>query len=262
MNLKLHKIILFTGLLFNFSCTSYKHVPYFRDINENAAAEKISNYKPLLIQSGDIISIHVSSLNPQADAVFNSSGEYRLDRASNTVSTSDNSWDNIEPGYLVDSEGLINLPYIGQIKVSRLTTKEIAVLIEKKLQDYFSNPIINVRILNFKVSILGDVKNPGVYHVQNEKITVTEALSLAGDLNITGIRTDLLLIREREGLRQYFHIDLTSKSLFNAPYYYLQNNDQIYVRPNRAKVSSADNTFQKASISVAVLTLIAFLIGK
>jgi len=148
------------------------------------------------------------------------------------------------------------------MKVSGLTTKEITEQIEKKLKDFFTNPIINVRIQNFKVSVLGDVKNPGVFHVQNEKISVTEALSLAGDLNITGIRTDVLVIREDAGVRQYYHLDLTSKYVFNSPCYYLKNNDQIYVRPNRAKISNSDNLFQKASLAVAVLSLIAFLIRK
>ena len=143
-----------------------------------------------------------------------------------------------------------------------MTTREITEQIEKKLKDYFTNPIINVRIQNFNIYVLGDVKNPGVYHIQNEKISVTEALSLAGDLNVTGVRTNVLLIRENGGVRQYFHIDLTSKSLFNSPCYYLKNNDQIYVRPNKAKISSSDNTFQKASLSIAVLSLIAILIRK
>lgn len=261
MNLKPLRIILFIGILFNFSCTAYKTVPYFKDINKDTAV-KIMNYKPLLIQSGDVLSIHVSSLNPQADAVFNANGEYKFDRYSTTIDASNNGSENAELGYLVDSEGSVNLPYIGQLKVLGMTTREIAELIETKLQDYFTKPIMNVRILNFRVSVLGDVKNPGIYHIQNERITITEALSLAGDLNITGVRTNVLLIRENEGVRQYFHINLTSKALFNSPYYYLQNNDQIYVRPNKAKVSNSDNTFQKASLTIAVLSLIAILIRK
>lgn len=263
MNLKLIRLFLFIGPLFEFSCTAYKNVPYFKDIDKDTAVEKIVNYKPLLVRSGDIISIHVSSMNPPADAIFNSNAEYKLDKYSATINPSENTADNTAPGYLVDSEGDINLPYVGQMKVSGMTTREIALQIEKKLKDYFTNPIINVRIQNFYIYVLGDVKNPGLYHIQNEKISVTEALSLAGDLNITGIRTNVILIRENEGVRRYFHIDLTSKSLFNSPCYYLENNDQIYVRPNKAKAASTDNsTFQKASLGVAVLSLITYLIVK
>jgi polysaccharide export outer membrane protein len=262
MNLKLLRILFFASLLTNFSCTTYKHVPYFTDLGNTASIEKITNYKPLTIESGDIISIHVSSMNSQADAVFNANAEYKLDKATTAVSPTDLPTDNTAPGYLVDPEGMVNLPYIGRMKVSGLTTKEITEQIEKKLEDFFTKPIINVRIQNFKVSVLGDVKTPGVFHVQNEKISVTEALSLAGDLNITGIRTDVLVIRENAGVRQYYHIDLTSKYVFNSPCYYLKNNDQIYVRPNRAKMSNSDNLFQKASLAVAVLSLIAFLIRK
>ena|SRR5579872_3413159 len=114
MHLKLLRTIFYIGLLFNFSCTAYKNVPYFKDINQDTAVEKIVNYKPLLIRSGDIISIHVSSMNPPADAIFNSNGEYKLDKYSTTINASDNSADNTAFGYLVDSEGIINLPYINK----------------------------------------------------------------------------------------------------------------------------------------------------
>ena len=256
MNLKLLKILSLILILFCCSCNSYKTVPYFQDLNMNAATkEEINNFSPLTVQSGDILAINVSSLNPEASAIVN----YNLNRVSGI--NSDTSPQNAVIGYLVDLRGNVNLPLIGEMHVAGLTTTDLVDQMQVKFQTYLSKPIVNVRILNFKISVLGDVARPDVYTVSNERITLMQALSLAGDLNITGIRNNILIIREVEGKREYIPINLNSKKLFNSPYYYLKNNDVVYVVPNRAKVAQASTGFTKVSLVIGALSVIAIVLS-
>ena len=253
------------------SCTSYKGVSYFQDLNKDSILkEKITNFSPLTIQPGDLLAIHVNSLSHDADAIFN----YNLDRPNGlsipTVQTGNNTEsanvgipsESTVFGYLVDLGGYIHLPMIDSVKVAGLTTAQISTILEAKLSGYLSKPVVNIRIQNFKISVLGDVNKPGNFTVSDEKITISEALSLAGDLNTTGIRTNVLLIREIDGNREFVPINLTSKSIFNSPYYYLKNNDIIYVQPNRERVSSSDSAYQKASLIIAALSILAIFITR
>src|SRR5690606_29409292 len=123
---------------------------------------------------------------------------------------------------------------------------------------YLSEPVVNIRMLNFKISVMGDVLRPGVYPVQNERITLPEALTLAGDLQITAIR-QLILIRELEGKREFIPIDLTSTAFFNSPYYYLKNNDVIYVQPDKTKFATVDRSYRTASILLSGLSVVAIV---
>lgn len=259
MKLK-HFLTLFfaTLIFFNFSCTEYKNIPYFQDISKDSVTvENINNYTPLTIQPGDLIAFHVSSLNADASAMFN----YNLERP-NGQSNLDRSEENAVLGFLVDKAGNIHLPMLGEVAVHDLTTQQISKLLEQKLLPYLTQPKVDTRIQNFRISILGDVKNPSTYPVYNEMITIPQALSLAGDLTVTGVR-QIMLIREIGGKRSYIPIDMTkSKSVFNSPYYYLKNNDIIYVQPNRARAQNDGTTFQKASIIVSVLSIIAVLLTR
>jgi polysaccharide export outer membrane protein len=219
------KGLLFVALLFALSsCRSYQEIPYFQEVNRNAVSqEEINNYSSLTIQPEDIIGINVISLNPDASAAFNY-----------------NAQNNPSIGYVVNQKGEIKLPLVGMMKVSGLTTDELRTQLQRTLLTYLKEPVVNVRVLNFKISVLGDVLRPDVYSVPSERITLPEALSLAGDLNITGKR-EVLLIRERNGKREYVPLDLKSKNIFNSPYYYLKNNDMIYVTPHKSKLATVEN---------------------
>jgi polysaccharide export outer membrane protein len=266
MNPKNLQKLFFIIVLFTFSCASYKDVPYYQNLRaDNVVREEIKNYSPLTIQPGDILAIHVASLNPEADAVFN----YDL----NLLYKSDVSAAGAGAGsiadysiseHLVDHEGNINLPMLGILKVSGYTTNDIVKQTETKLQSFLKQPIVTVTIQNFKISVLGDVKNPGTFGSINQKINLNEALSLAGDLNTTGLRRNVLLIREINGTREYVHLDLTSKDVFNSPYYYLKNNDVIYVQPSRIRVSNdSDNVLLgRIAIIISALSVIAILVRK
>lgn len=250
-------ISLLVVLLFG-SCTPYKKIPYFQDIQgTQTSSEKINNSTQLIVQPADVLGINVGSRNPESSAVFN----YNLSRVSgNNYNTSP---DNPVIGYLVDEKGLIHLPLIGDLKAAGLTTSQIRDKLSLDLQAFYKDPVVNIRILNFKVSIYGDVARPNVYTLQNEQTSIIEALTLAGDLNITAIRNNILLVRYENGERKYIHLDITSKKLMESPYFYLKNNDQIYVQPGKSKFASVNDAgFRAATLILSGLSIIAIMVSR
>jgi len=221
-------------------CNNYKRVLYFQDLDRTSISkEEISNYSPLVIQTEDILAISVTSLNAEASAVFSFSSQSSGAGASGGAE------------YLVDHSGRINLPLLGSLPVAGMTTAELREEVRKKLLIYLKEPIVNIRLVNFKVSIIGDVSNPGVYEVANEKISIPELLSMAGDLNLSAKRNEVLIIREQDGKREYIPVDLT-KNIFRSPYFYLKNNDLIYVQPHRNKVGGISQTFSLVASVISV----------
>nr|WP_294941928.1 polysaccharide biosynthesis/export family protein [uncultured Mucilaginibacter sp.] len=244
-------------ILFNISCTPYKNIPYFQDLRRDTiTTEEITNYAPLTVQPGDQLGIHFTSLNVEASAIFN----YNLERPAGGGNL-DRSEQNAVVGYYVDVNGNITLPLVGVIKAAGYTTAELAKIIEAAVLPYLSKPTVNIRYQNFKVSVLGDVRNPNVFPIYNERTTIAEVLSMSGDLNITGVR-NIMLVRETDGKRQYIPIDLTSKKLFSSPYYYVRKNDIIYVQPNEQRAANDGSTFQRASLVISVLSIIAVLLTR
>lgn len=234
---------------------SYKGVPYFQDLNQTKPSkETIANFSPVTIQPEDVLGISVSSLNTEASSVFN----YNL----NTVTGTAQNANNPVVGYLVDEKGNIQLPLVGSVNVSGLTLSAVREKIQRQLTEYLKQPVVNVRLLNFKVSVMGDVLRPGVYPVQNQRVSIAEAITMAGDLNITALRTNVMLIREHEGTREYIPIDLTSKKLFNSPYFYLKTNDILYVQPGKNKFASVDNSYRNISILISALSIVVILLTR
>jgi polysaccharide export outer membrane protein len=248
-------LFLTCGMFLN-SCVSTKDVTYFQALPEEDISQvDIGNKYIVKIQPGDILSVTVSSLSPEASAMFN---PYLVEQSRNIQNTQTN---NLLPvyGYLIDEEGMIKLPLIGKLKVGNLSTKEATDLITEKLDKYLQEPTVNLRIQNFRVSVMGEVVKPSVYTVPNEKITLPEALSLAGDLTIYGKRNNIMVIRETNEKREFARVDLTKRDLFTSPYYYLHPNDVVYVEPTKGKVTSSDRTIQLAPIimsGISILTLI------
>ena len=256
MKLKHLRNLLVIPIFFSLSCTAYKQVPYFQDLRRDTLInEKINNFSPFTLQPGDLLGIYVTSLNRGADLIFN----YNLVPEKGTIPGIAHG-DVV--GYLVDKDGYINLPLIGLVNVAGNSTNDLSKALEAKLQSYLSKPTVNVRLLNFKISVMGDVKNPGSFTIQNEKVTLAEALSLAGDLNSTGIRNNVLLVREIDGKRQYVTFDMTSKKIFNSDYYYLKNNDLIYVTPNRSRAFVEDAITTKISLLISALSILVLVFKK
>ncbi len=251
------KIIFFLfSLIVLSSCSTYKNIPYYQDLDQyKPTQENITNYSPLTIQPADILGINVNSRNPESSSMFN----YNLNRVSGN--NFDNSPENPVTGYLVTEKGEIELPLIGVLKVAGITTTELKEKLRLALLTYYKEPNVSVRIINFRVAVYGDVLKPDLYTLQNERTTVTQALSMAGDLNITAKRKNVILVREINGVRNYIPIDLTSKEIFQSPYYYLKNNDEIYVTPDRTKYATVDRGYRTASLVLSGLSIVAIVLS-
>lgn len=253
---KINILYLLLLLILTSSCSVYKNIPYFQDLNHSTPTqEQITNYLPLTIQPADILGINVNSRNPESSIAFN----YNLNRLNGN--NFDNSTNNPVTGYLVDEKGEIELPLIGVLKVSGITTSQLKEKMRPVLLKYYKDPTVSIRIINFKVAVYGDVLKPDIYTIQNEKTTITQAIALAGDLNITAKRKNILLVREIDGVRNYLPIDLTSKKIFQSPYYYLKNNDEIYVQPDRTKYATVDRGYRTATLVLSGLSIIAIVLS-
>ncbi|MGI4751453.1 MAG: polysaccharide biosynthesis/export family protein [Janthinobacterium lividum] len=240
-------------LLFMSSCATNKDLAYFQDVSRTSVtSEKAEPYIPVTIQPLDIIALNISSLNPDASAVYNHGV------VSNNATTVTGAVDATaaSTGYLVDNAGNIQLPILGNIKVSGQTIPEFKKSLTAMLQKYLKEPYVTANISNFKVTVMGDVGSPRVLRVQNERINITDALTLAGDLNVSAVRSTILLIREQNGRREYIPVNLNSKDIFNSPYYYLKSNDIIYVTPGKYKNTLAlDNTNRNLGLAATAISL-------
>ena len=229
--------------LFLGSCTANREVVYFEDAQDFETLVKDNQFETKF-KTDDIVSIFISTLNTEASAPFNlfrgaEEGGIRAEQVN----------------YLVDKNGEIDFPVIGKVKIAGLTTGEAQVLLREKLKDYLIDPIINIRIRNFTVTVLGAVARPGTFPVNGEQITIMEALGLAGDITIKGRRDNVMVLRDFDGSKVYKRINLNSKDALNSPVYYLTQNDVVYVEPNRSgKTESALD--QRASIAVSIISIL------
>lgn len=226
------------------SCTSRQRIVYFKDIEEINKIDTLSGIPPLTIQPGDILQITVSTLDEKISSQFN---------------PIPSTYGNVNPsaqGYLVDREGYIELPIAGKFYVKGKTTENINTDLKAELGKTLKNFFVSTRLINFRISILGDVARPGSYTIQNEKVSVLEALSLAGDANFTARRNDVLLIRERDGKRTYATINLNESTAFSSPFYYLASNDIIYVRPGINRAISSTTALQLLPIVATSVSLL------
>lgn len=222
------KIILLLLISFTFyNCSNQKEVLYFQNLKTGEKSE-ISPFKDTRIQTNDLLDIRLKTLDPKTVALF-------------SVSDTRNGANNINPleSFLVTDSGDIKLPLIGLVKAAGLTTTELELKVEEELKLYVKDPMVTVRLINFKVTVLGEVLKPGVITFYEEGITLPQAIAAAGDLTITGKRENILLVRSLGDKKESIRIDLTNKDLFNSPYYYLQQNDILYVEPNYRKIKSA-----------------------
>jgi len=239
-------------ILVSASCTNTRKAVYFSG-QQTGSFQPPAMPKPV-IQNNDLLSITVSSLNPEASAVFNQPGGANNNSSNNSQPTATTTPAN---GYLVDGEGNIQFPFLGTFKASGMTKDELKDKLTKALVDkkLLVDPIITVRFLNFKVTVLGEVAHPTVVTVPSERITLLEALGLAGDLTIYAQRDNVLVIRDEDGKKLTHRLNLNSTELFSSPYYYLQSNDVVYVEPNKAKVASTGRAQTWLPIIFSALSL-------
>ena len=246
----LKKTIPFFFLVLLFSCASRKDMIYYQDIDNLGGQAKSTSYE-IKIQPDDLLMISVYAEDPEIAKSFS----LNTSSASGTV---------VSPGsvYLVDANGYIDFPSLGKMKVSGLTRTEVLQLLETKISRYIKKPIISLSITNFKVSVHGEVNRPGTYPVVSERITLIEVLSMAGDLTINGKRDNILIIREIDGVKFYNRVNITKAGFMNSPFYYLAQNDVVYVEPNQNKINAAavnpstGMIFSVLSVLIALTTLI------
>lgn len=220
-------------------CTSYKNVPYMQNPEVvNSYREDLPLYDAKIMPK-DLLSITVNTSDPQAAAPFNLTVQTPLNAALTNINTT------TQPTlqqYLVNNKGEIDFPVIGRLKVGGLTKNEAEDLIREQLQPYLKeSPIVTVRMANYKISVLGEVNRPGTFTVGNEKVNILEALAMAGDMTVYGVRDNVKLIREdAKGKREIINLNLNNAELVVSPYYYLRQNDIIYVTPNKTKAKNSD----------------------
>ncbi len=225
-----------------FSCSSKKNIVYFQDTDKipEYVYENDSSKYSIRIAPNDNLLIKVYAANPQAVEIFNNSS---MDNGSNLS------------GYLIDEEGYINFPVLGRIKLAGLTKAEAINLLQGKISEkYAENPIVNIRFMNYKITVLGEVRNPGTYLIENEKISLPEIIAMAGDLTINGERKDVMICRVISGKKEFFKMDMTSPEIFFSPHFFLQQNDIVYVKPNKAKMDSSSSAYRNVSFVISIIS--------
>ncbi len=261
-------LFIVTLCLFNTSCVTYKNIPYFKDVSDSANILVSTNkFVEPLVQYDDILSISISTLDIQSNVALNmpsasmssSSGASALMGGSGASSAASLPLSS-SATYRVNSKGEIDLPLIGKLHVGGLTTKSVKDTIQIKLSEFYKIPTVDVRFANFRITVLGEVQRPGTYSIPNEKITIFDALGLSGDLTIFGKRENILIIRDSGDKKNMVRLDLKTKSIVSSSYFYLKQNDVIYVEPTQAKIAILDSVQNKyIAIASAVLSVLIIL---
>jgi polysaccharide biosynthesis/export protein len=244
-------IFISLGLFSFLSCRQTKNVAYYQNIDSFSGAQKNTLFEST-VQPDDLLMITVSAADPEAAAPFNLTSTMTP-----TINGQSSQGPMQQQLYLVNSLGVIQFPVLGEIKIGGLTKNDVNKVINDKLKKYLKDAIVNIRIMNFKVSILGEVNRPGSFNIASERITLPEALSLAGDLTIFGKRNNVILVRELDGKRSYNRVDLTKADFINSSFYYLSQNDLIYVEPNNAKSNTSSVFNQNIPILISLASLIS-----
>ena len=252
------KTIPFLLVLLFFSCKPREEVVYYQNIDAMTHTEQSNSYE-IKIQPDDLLMIIVSADDPETAIPFNlsnisvpSAGSVNAAQGQLTMQS-----------YLVDAAGTIDFPVLGKLKVGGLSRSELMKLLESKIAKYIKNPIINIRVTNFKISVQGEVTQPGTYPVSSDRITLIEAISEAGDLTIYGKRDNILVIRELNGVKSYNRVDITKADFINSPFYYLAQNDVVYVEPNKTRINGGAvgaNTGVIISITSLLITVITLIV--
>ena len=242
------------------SCKPSRDLVYFSNLEDSDidTTRTIENLETPTIQPDDVLGITVNSLSVESNMLFN---QGVLGTLGSPVAEGDQQQNRQVEGYLVDQGGFVNFPVIGRLKLGGLTRAEATDTIQNILnRDYVENPTVNIRFLNFKVTVLGEVRNPSSYVITTERINVLEAIALAGDMTAVGKRENVLIIRENNGKRKLLRVNLNDKKLLESPDYYLQQNDIVYIEADSYKAAQAD--LRRANVQfVLSITLTAMTIA-
>jgi Periplasmic protein involved in polysaccharide export len=251
----LYLLVLCIAVLLVQGCTSPKKVLYLQDVDVFEQQEIDYSYEPV-IHKDDLLEIIVNSKDPELALPFNMPMAIYQGGAISTAQD--------VLGFLVDSDGNIDFPVLGTIYVSGLTRSQLIDLIKVKLieEDLIKDPIVTVQFQNFKISVIGEVARPGTFNIVSDRITLMEAISMAGDLTIQGKRDRVAVIREKDGKRTIMYHDLRSADVFKSPFYYLKQNDVIYVEPNKARIGqSRINQNNSVGVWLSAMSVLASIVA-
>ncbi|MBA5628908.1 polysaccharide biosynthesis/export family protein [Moheibacter lacus] len=231
--------------LFLTSCVPREKIVYFQGDLESI--DQLAEQYSATIQPDDLLSITVFGRNEEATRIFNQESNVGMGGMGN------------QKTYLVDEEGNIEFPVLGKIKLAGLTRNEAIQYMKGMLSNEIIDPGVSIAITNYRITVLGEVGSPGTYPLENEKVTILEALGMAGDLTINGLRDNVLVVREENGKRNFYRVNLLTEEVFNSPVYYLAQNDVVYVEPNQNKINSSRNATIFRDISFA-MSISSFLL--
>jgi len=231
------------------SCVSHEQVTYFNDLQELETGNlNIPNAPSAVLKKGDLVEVQISSISLETNAYF------QTDQSSSDEGFGGNL-------YQIDESGFIHLPLLGKVEIAGLSKEEARSTIETALLEYVQKPSVNLRIADFKITVLGEVNTPGVYKIPTGEASVLEALGYAGDLTVFGVRENVLLIRDN-GVEKSFHrLNLNDSSVLESEHFYLQNNDVIYVQPTKGLTSKDDNIYRILPLVISSLTFIVVIIS-
>lgn len=244
--------------LMHFSCAT-RNLVYFSDLPQDVVTEEaIPHPTEALIQPNDYLSIRVNTLNPETNMLFNTGviSSFGSNAAAGGTGASAND------GYRVDRNGDISFPILGKVALGGVTIDEATEKLTKLLESEAKNPIVNIKLLNFKITVVGEVSNPNTFPISTESINIIEAIGLAGDLTAYGKRENVLLIRVKDGVRTTARLDLNNKDIFLSPYFYLQQNDVVYVEPVRARAEQASMSRSNISLVFSVISIATTLLAR
>jgi polysaccharide export outer membrane protein len=246
------------------SCVNNKKLTersvYFKDISDSLLLKKATEYEPVL-QKGDILYIGVITPNEKSSKIFNSPNFYAgTDNLTN--SAAGNSGGNTTQGYLIDEQGQITFPFLGKLPAAGLTKAALTDHITNGIKQYVDSAIVSIRLLNYRVTVLGEVMRPGTYSIPSERVTILDALGLAGDLTIYGRRDKIRIIRNTEGSRTTTTLNLNSGDIFSSPYFFLRQNDIVYVELNDRKIPNTDQaSIRNISLALGIISAISVVIS-
>lgn len=247
-----------------FSCGTAKKITYVQDVPDSIFMQPyragITTYSAPVIKPNDIMQISILTLDPAANNILTPSNSSTF-----TIQSGTNTSGNTQPvsGFMVDEKGMIELPLAGKIKIAGLTTSMAKDTIRNRIAKLYKDPVINIRYANFNITVLGEVARPASYIVPNEKISILDAIGMAGDLTIYGKRENILLIRDSSGHKLYGRFNLNSGSIMQSPFFYLQQGDVVYVEPSKSKIVASDGTRTRGiAIIASAISLFVVILSR
>lgn len=253
----MQKTIFYLFCLLLLASCSKRNLAYFSDLEgQDIYTEEVQKIASPKIKPDDVLEITVSSLNPEANSLFNIGTMPNVGNMGNASAYSATN----NMGYLVDHEGYIEYPVLGRIRLGGLTKEEAQKKLREEISAFLKDPIINIRFQNYRITVIGEVNRPSTFILPSEKTSVLTALGMAGDMTNYGKRDNVLIIREEDGVRTMTRINLNEKEVLNSPYFYLQQNDIVYVEPVKSRGPEYGNNLRIISIVVSIASVVSLLL--